>query len=66
MVERLNPDQVFGFGSRAETEAYCDRDLLIRTGRCPNGCGLMLQHDDGQDCPKCQFATNCRCELAAQ
>lgn len=66
MVERLDPDRVFGFGTRAETERYCDQDLLIRQSMCPNGHGLMNGDADGQQCPVCNFWTNARPEMEAQ
>jgi len=65
-VERLDPDRIWGFGSRAETERFCDDDLRIRQGLCPNKCGLMTFDGTFQECPKCKFATNCKPELAAQ
>jgi hypothetical protein len=63
VVERLDPDRVWGFGSRADAERYCDQDLLIRQGMCPNGHGLMTFDSEFQQCNTCQFATNCKPEL---
>lgn len=61
-IERKSADNIHGFATRAEAERYCDRDLLIRQGKCPNGCGLMRLDTDplchGQQCPKCNFWTN--------
>lgn len=62
-VERKNPDQIFGL-TRAEAERHCDNDVLIRSGLCPNGHGLMNQDTDGdQSCAVCGFWTNCKQEL---
>lgn len=58
-IERKSADNIIGFATRAEAERYCDQDLLIRQGMCPNGCGLMLEpHPPFQKCPKCGFFTN--------
>lgn len=65
-VKRKNPDNIHGFATRAEAQKFCDQDYLIRTGMCPNGCGLLMEHDDGQDCPKCQFACNTKRETTDQ
>jgi hypothetical protein len=66
MIDRLDPDLVHGFGSRADAERFCDHDLLIRQGLCPNKHGLMTFDGEFQQCGVCQFATNCKPELAAQ
>lgn len=57
-IERKSADTIYGFATRAEAERYCDQDLLIRQGMCPNGCGLMGLDCAGQECPHCGFATN--------
>lgn len=62
-IERKSADNIHGFATRAEAERYCDQDLLIRQGMCPNGCGLMgLEVSPGeiplQECSTCKFVTN--------
>jgi hypothetical protein len=65
-IERKSADQIHGFATRAEAERYCDQDLLIRSGMCPNGHGLMhLDGDRGQECPVCHFYCNTLPEKAA-
>lgn len=66
MIDRLDPDRVMGFGSRKDAERFCDHDLLIRQGLCPNGHGLMTYDGEFQQCGTCNFATNCKPELAPQ
>lgn len=65
-VERKSPDQIHGFATQAEVERYLDQDLLIRSGMCPNGHGLLEQDACGQTCPVCHFATNEKPELTSQ
>jgi hypothetical protein len=66
-VQRKNPDHIHGFATRAEAEKYCDQDLLIRTGMCPNGCGLMVEFVGGdQTCEKCGFWCNTKRETTNQ
>lgn len=62
-IERKSADQIHGFATRAQAERYCDQDLLIRQGMCPNGHGLMqsdfMEPDTpGQSCQTCKFWTN--------
>lgn len=57
-ITRKSADNIHGFATRAEAERYCDQDLLIRQGMCPNGHGLMQPDEHGQTCPKCNFWTN--------
>lgn len=62
-IQRKSADNIHGFATRAEAERYCDQDLLIRQGMCPNGCGLMgLEPEVGcaplQRCSECGFVTN--------
>lgn len=64
-VERKDPANIHGL-SRAEAETYCDQDLLIRTGMCPNGCGLLNEAPSGQDCTRCGFWCNTARETRAQ
>lgn len=66
-VERKDPATIGGLPP-AELERFLDQDVLIRSGRCPNGCGLLTvdEGDWGQECPVCKFSTNCRAELTQQ
>lgn len=64
-VERKDPDTIHGL-SRAEAERFCDHDVLIRSGMCPNGCGLMSEDAGGQQCPSCGFFCNTARETRAQ
>lgn len=62
-IVRKSADSIHGFATRAEAERYCDQDLLIRQGMCPNGCGLMgleanLEEIPLQRCSTCNFVTN--------
>lgn len=61
-IERKSADNIHGFATRAQAERYCDQDLLIRQGMCPNGHGLMQLEDDPncpvQRCSTCSFVTN--------
>jgi hypothetical protein len=64
-VERKSADQFHVFGEPGLTPEMCaEQDFRIRSGLCPNGCGLMHLDSDpnylGQDCPKCKFWTNAR------
>lgn len=65
-IERKSADNIHGFATRAEAERYCDQDLLIRQGMCPNGHGLMHMDPDPncpiQRCSSCNFWTNTRPE----
>lgn len=70
-IKRKSADNIHGFATRAEAERYCDQDLLIRQGMCPNGCGLMgLEAGPGlspwQRCPHCGFSTNALPEAPRQ
>jgi hypothetical protein len=59
-VKRYSADdyQVLG-GTREDAQRAADTDFLIRSGLCPNGCGLLAQSDDGQECHTCHFMCNC-------
>lgn len=65
-VERKSADSIHGFRTKAEVERYLDHDVLIRSGMCPNGHGLMQQDEGGQSCAVCNFGTNVKQELTAQ
>jgi hypothetical protein len=59
MVERRDPSRFLVLGGKpGDSERAADMDFLIRSGMCPNGCGLMLEGDDGQHCEKCNFMCN--------
>lgn len=66
-IVRKSADSIHGFATRAEAERYCDQDLLIRQGMCPNGHGLMELDTDPrcpmQQCPTCKFRTNAMPEI---
>ena len=65
MVERKDPSRfvVLG-GSKADSERFAEEDFRIRSGLCPNGCGLNDPTEYGQKCPKCGFFCNTRAEAA--
>ena len=56
-VERLDPRCVGALTEEARTRAI-ESDFRIRSGLCPNGCGLMGLISYGQECPKCSFSCN--------
>ena len=65
-VERLSPDQVaIAGGDDADVADFIRSDFRIRSGLCPNGCGLMNENDCGQKCPKCNFCCNTKAEKGA-
>jgi hypothetical protein len=64
-IERKSRDQIWGLPA-ADIDRYLDQDVLIRSGMCPNGCGLMHEGDDGQHCMKCNFMCNTLPEKQAQ
>lgn len=59
MVERLNPDRlsIIG-GNEADLKRFIESDFKIRSGLCPNGCGLMAEVAYGQECQVCSFSCN--------
>lgn len=65
-IERKDPANIHGFATRAEAERYCDQDLLIRSGMCPNGHGLLQFDGEWQECSTCGFSTNSLPELVPQ
>jgi hypothetical protein len=68
-VERTHPDSIAilgGDGTEKEKRDFLERDFRIRSGLCPNGCGLMSYADGIQSCAKCNFACNIRPELETQ
>jgi len=63
MVERKDPSTIaIQGGSEKDVRRFLSHDQLIRSGMCPNGCGLMTEADGLQECPKCRFMTNVRAE----
>lgn len=56
-VERADPSRISGL-SGSDVAAFIESDFKIRSGVCPNGCGLMAEIDWGQECPKCSFSCN--------
>jgi hypothetical protein len=63
-VERLTPDRI-GIESTGDAAVdaqnmarYIEHDFRIRSGLCPNGCGLMGPCSFGQECASCGFSTN--------
>lgn len=57
MVERLHPDQIGGVDA-ADIAAFIESDFKIRSGLCPNDCGLMQENSYGQECSTCGFSCN--------
>jgi hypothetical protein len=49
-------------GTDADVRAYIESDFKIRSGLCPNGCGLLMENDYGQECPTCHFSCNTKAE----
>jgi hypothetical protein len=59
MVERLDPERLaIAEGTEADLRRFIESDYRIRTGVCPNGCGLMAPCEYGQECPACGFSCN--------
>lgn len=58
-VERLDPDRLVVLGGNEDdVRRFIESDFRIRSGTCPNGCGLMAETDGGQQCPACGFWCN--------
>jgi len=67
-VERRDPSTVgIAGGTQADVQRYLESDfrIRIRSGLCPNGCGLMVEHDAGQRCAECGFWCNTLAEKGA-
>ena len=63
MVERAHPDRIEVLGGKpGDKERYIESDFKIRSGLCPNGCGLLMENDYGQECPTCHFSCNTKAE----
>lgn len=60
LAERADPDTVAVLHGRpGDLERHLRSDQLIRSGMCPNGCGLMAPAGNwGQECPACNFVCN--------
>ena len=65
MVKRIDPSTLASSDPDCDFEKFADIDYKIKTGECPNGCGLMFE-DEGQYCKTCGFATNIKCQLSIQ
>jgi hypothetical protein len=58
-IERVDPDRIEVLGGEPGDKArYIESDFRIRSGLCPNGCGLMTTGGWGQECLECGFTTN--------
>lgn len=67
MVERADPSNYYVLGgTEEEVNQFVANDLKIRSGLCPNGCGLLSWDGTFQECGKCGFVCNTRPELKAQ
>jgi hypothetical protein len=67
MVERREVSQIVVVGGDEKDAArFVEEDFRIRSGMCPNGCGLNEATDYGQRCPKCGFFCNTSPELTCQ
>lgn len=62
MVERKDPSRIVGFENEADARRYVEDDYKIRSGLCPNGHGLLVDTNFGQQCETCGFITNLRAE----
>ena len=66
MIERKDPRTIAVLGGDEEdVRRHVKSDFKIRSGLCPNGCGLMTESDGLQKCPKCNFTTNVLSEKGA-
>ncbi len=67
MIERRDPSTMaIAGGNQADLQRAIESDYRIRSGMCPNGCGLMGPCEYGQECPKCHFSCNTQAELTPQ
>lgn len=67
MVERLDPDRIAVLGgTEADVLRAVESDFRIRSGLCPNNCGLMTSDRYGQNCRACGFSCNTHAELKPQ
>lgn len=67
MVERASPENIaIAGGTEADIRRHIESDFKIRSGLCPNNCGLMTVCSYGQECPKCSFSCNVKAENTQQ
>lgn len=58
-VERIDPMRIaVAGGTEDAVRKFIESDFRIRSGMCPNGCGLMHEVPYGQQCAKCGFSCN--------
>lgn len=66
-IERADPASIgIAGGTDDDVKRFIESDFRIRSGLCPNGCGLMSWDGSFQQCDKCNFTCNTRPELEAQ
>lgn len=66
MVERLDSSRLAVAGrDEGDLTRFIESDFRIRSGLCPNGCGLLAEVDAGQACPACSFSCNMLAEKGA-
>ena len=59
MVERKDPRRIaVSSGGEEAVRRHIESDFKIRSGLCPNDCGLLAEGHGIQECPKCHFVTN--------
>lgn len=63
-IERADRSRIMGL-SEEDVTRHIESDFRIRSGLCPNGCGLLGPLIDppnpaweGQECPTCHFSCN--------
>lgn len=65
--ERLNPSQLaMPGGDESDIRAFIESDFKIRSGLCPNDCGLMTEDNYGQGCNTCGFSCNTKAQKDIQ
>lgn len=67
MAERIDPSTIsMPEGTEDDIRRFVEADFKIRSGLCPNGCGLMIEESCGllqlQTCQVCKFSTNAKAE----
>lgn len=63
MVKRLDPATLATpDGDEKAINRFIESDFKVRSGACPNNCGLLNDTEFGQQCPKCNYFTNVRAE----
>ena len=67
MIERKDVGRIVVLGGTEKDAArFVEEDYRIRSGMCPNGCGMNESTDYGQRCPACGFFCNTPAELTQQ